>query len=162
MDAERYARALGGILVNFHALEIALRHFFKGYEARLVPPSPAVPDKPLRVGQVIPLEAYSAYDSLNGLVKSFNAVVKKDHGHLSLDPAIIELRDALAHGRVRSTEPPLQLLKFSKPAKGGAGITVLQAELMDEAWLKAQTTRLERETAKVFKAGKQMQPNHWR
>jgi hypothetical protein len=162
MELERYTLAMGRILVNFHALEVALRHFFKGYEARLAPPSPAVPDKPMHVGQVVPLETYSAYDSLNGLIKSYNAVVVKSHAQFVLEATLVELRDALAHGRVWGTEPPLQLLKFSKPTKGGAGVTVLQADTMDETWLEAQNTRVLRETAKVFKAGKQLQPTHWK
>lgn len=128
------------------------------------PPSPVVPPKPLRVGQIVPKATYSAYDSLNGLLKSFNAVVKeKKHGNLSLAPALIELRDALAHGRVWSEtlQPPLQLLKFGKPVQGSVGINVLQADLIDEAGLQAQTLMLERESAKVFKAGKLMHPKRW-
>lgn len=163
MNLESYTLALGRILVGFHSLEISLRHFFQGYEATLNPPPPVVPPKPLRVGQVVPKATYSAYDSLNGLLKSFNAVVKEKHEHLSLDPALIELRDALAHGRVWSEalQPPLQLLKFSKPVAHSEGVTVQQADLLDEAWLQAQLLKLERESAKVFKAGKLMFPKRW-
>ena len=163
MNLESYTLALGKILVGFHSLEISLRHFFQGYEATLNPPSPVVPPKPLRVGQMVPKATYSAYDSLNGLLKSFNAVVKENHANLALSPALIELRDALAHGRVWSEtlQPPLQLLKFSKPLPNSVGISVLQADVIDEAWLQAQMLMLERESAKVFKTGKLMHPKRW-
>jgi hypothetical protein len=152
---EKHALALGKVLLNFHALEISLRHFFRAYEAAMNPNNTRVQVKAKPVGQIVPMDSFSVHDSLNGLVRKFNSIVGSAHRELTVDPAVIELRDALAHGRVWSEKSgaPVQLLRFTKPTPGKVTISITHADTVDEAWLDAQGTRVALETEKVAKAG---------
>jgi hypothetical protein len=159
---ETYALALGKVIARFHALEICLRKFLQAQEISLNANKVWVQIKPEPVDQTVPLDSYSTYETLNNLIKRYNALVTaKSHTELTIDLSIIELRDALAHGRMWSQTGgglPLQLLKFSKPVQGSVRLTVLASDLLDESWLAAQATRVATETAKVVTAGAALYP----
>ena len=59
-----------------------------------------------------------------------------------LDTTLIDLRDALAHGRVSAAEQneTLRLVKFSKPNGGLTRVTYNQ--LMTEDWFMEQKSRI--------------------
>jgi|SRR6185369_4840576 len=77
----------------------------------------------------------TSYDTLCQLVTKFNDEMKR-RGAPPLDTSVVELRDALAHGRVSAAPPEenLRLLKFSKPVKGKVQVTF--NEVMTEQWFK--------------------------
>ena len=52
----------------------------------------------LAVGQTRPVNAFTNNDSLGALIKKFNALPAVNHDH-RVDESIVDLRDALAHGR---------------------------------------------------------------
>ena len=116
---DQYAWDLGRLFGNFHSLEFALRSFL--YSQADEPHSPFPPGvSPYagNVGDEVPVNAFTSYDSLAELIERYNRAV----GHraeLIIDPSLVDLRDALAHGRVSafSPEPPLKLLKYSRPSK---------------------------------------------
>jgi hypothetical protein len=51
------------------------------------------------VGKVLPETEITSYASLGDLIKMYNPVAAK-HGYPKLDHELVELRDALAHGKV--------------------------------------------------------------
>ena len=59
-----------------------------------------------------------------------------------IDGALVEIRDALAHGRVSAAIPDdnLRLLKFSTPARGRVRVTF--NETLSSAWFTAQKRRV--------------------
>ena len=52
------------------------------------------------MGQRVPVNSFTSYDSLGNLVRQFNAVVETFDSGLVVDETVVELRDLLAHGRV--------------------------------------------------------------
>lgn len=161
MTLDEYTLALGKVIVNLHSLEFALRNFLWNEESPQRPANWPATIGELVVGQVVAENAFTNYDSLGRLINKFNAIVSTNHPQLCVDPSIIGIRDALAHGRLSAAapNPPLLLVKFSKPANGS--VTVTSAELMDEAWLTSETTSVRNELDKVVEAGRAMQPTKW-
>lgn len=161
MTLEEYTLGLGKILVNFHSLEFSLRMFLRNAEDVAGPPEPQIVMHQLKVGQSVPVNAFSNYDTLGTLVKKFNTLLPTSNQELSVDESIVHLRDALAHGRVwaQQPNPPLQLVKFAQPTGGQAIVT--HAETVDEEWLKSNTTRVRVELEKVAAAGRLLQPGNW-
>jgi hypothetical protein len=161
MNLEEYTLALGKIVVNLHSLEFALRMFLWNQESPHGPSNWKTKVPQLQVGQSVPVNAFTNYDSLKELIEKFNVVVQKIDPSLCVDLGVVSLRDALAHGRVSAQvpQPPMQLIKFSKPSNGL--VTVTYAEYMDEQWLQSHVTRVRSEIAKVAKAGQLMQPSKW-
>ncbi len=153
MDLDEYSARLGRLFGNFHSLEFALRVFLYG---RGDPPhhlfSTGTNLNRLVVGDVVPLNAMTGYDSLGQLIDRYNRLVSPDRPELTVDPGLVNLRDALVHGRVSALSPssPLTLLKFSKPKKDQAKVSY-SAELTDD-WFHNQVKLLFAELQKVVKA----------
>lgn len=103
----------------------------------------------LKVGDTVPENAYTSYDTLDQLIARFNRLAAKRFPAKAIDVRIVAVRDALAHGRIwaDSPGPPLRLLKFSKPKDGIAKVQF--AEVMSIDWLNSQTARLSAELGKV-------------
>jgi hypothetical protein len=75
------------------------------------------------------------------------------HRHLSVDRSTIDLRDALAHGRVSAANPrgPLFLLKFDHRYVGST-TRVSYAQDISLQWLSDQVKRVRNEIEKVTRA----------
>lgn len=161
MNLEEYTLAIGKIVVNLHSLEFALRTFLWNHESPQNPPNWNTQIPQLQVGQTVPVNAFTNYDTLGKLVDKFNSVVLPVDASLCVDPEVVGLRDALAHGRVwaQAPHPPMQLVKFNKPSNGL--VTVTHAERVDDQWLQSQASRVSGEIEKVAKAGLKMQPSKW-
>ena len=93
---------VGKFVINILALEGLLRAFLHYTDkARYGNPPPEIDLDKLKVGQTVPENYFSNYDSLGTLVDSFNAAVVDLGGkELSVDRGLVEFRDALDHGRV--------------------------------------------------------------
>lgn len=142
MTLDDHARGLGGLLANFHSLEFVLRIFLNrlpgarpmgvlyGTDIYLSP-----------VGTELPENDITSYDSLGQLFAKFNAEMVK-RGKAQLDLTLVDLRDALAHGRVSAAVPDdtLRLIKFDKPQDGKVRVTF--NELTTEQWFTAQKARV--------------------
>src|SRR5882762_4134372 len=124
MDLDQHAHKLGKLLSNFQSLELLLRVFLQGDKPLGLPPMSNLFVSP--VGTVVPISDITNYDSLGRLIERYNVqmeTLKKP----TLDVTLVEVRDALAHGRVSSEatgEEQLRLLKFSKPSKDATTVTV--------------------------------------
>jgi hypothetical protein len=93
------------------------------------------------VGSELPENDITSYDSLGQLLTKFNAEMEK-RGHAQLDMGLVDLRDALAHGRASAAVPDdtLRLIKFDKPRDGKVRVTF--NELMTEQWFASQKARV--------------------
>jgi hypothetical protein len=142
VDLDEHARHLGGLLGNLQSLEFSLRLFLNRMPgARPIGLSLGIDLYAASVGTEVPESDLTSYDTLRMLVTKFNAEMKR-RGKAGLDPFFVELRDALAHGRVSAAVPDdhLRLLKFDKPINGKVRVTF--NEVMTEDWFKAGKRRI--------------------
>lgn len=118
MTFDEHARQLGGLVANFQSLEFVLRVFLQG-SAPLngIPYGTDIYSFP--IGTVLPKNELTNYDSLGKLIRRFNAEMTVQ-GRPEIDSSLVEVRDALAHGRVSGAaeDKNLRLLKFSTPKNG--------------------------------------------
>ena len=96
--------------------------------ARLVPNSPRARSR--------------ATTLLGVLIDKFNVEMKNRTQPELQKSALVELRDALAHGRIAATSPsgPPRLIKFDRPQNGRVRVTY--NDELNEAWFKRQTRQL--------------------
>lgn len=142
MTLEEHARHLGALVSNFQSLEFVLRLLLqKCPSARPygVPYGTDIYSYP--VGAELPENEVTSYDTLGQLIEKYNAEIA-NLGLAPMDETIVEIRDALAHGRVSAADPgnELRLLKFSKPVDGRVRVTFNQALSSD--WFTAQKKRV--------------------
>ena len=93
----------------------------------------------LAVGDEVLENPTTDYATLGQLIDRFNKVVPEAR---RIDPSLVDLRDALAHGSVWSTNGlfPLRLLKFDRPQKGTVEVTWVSTST--EEWLDEQRQRV--------------------
>ena len=132
---EQYFEELGKMSGGLHTFEIALRQFLFHHEGS----APFIDLEKLSVGDPVPENALTDYSSLGPLIERYNrAVAPRDHALLLPKDQIVNLRDALAHGRVLSKTgaPPFRLVTFSNPRKGQIKVQMVVA--LDAPWLQSQ------------------------
>lgn len=142
MTPEEYRERLGGVVGNFHALEFVLRAFLQTLpKARPIGLSYGTDIYSFPVGTDVPENELTSYDSLGDLISRFN-IEMTSRGLPQIDLALVDIRDAIAHGRVSGVpnNGKVRLLKFSKPKNGKVRITF--NEELTEAWFSTQTTRI--------------------
>ena len=142
MTLDEHARHLGGLFANLQSLEFLLRVFLSrlpGARPMGVPHGTDIYSFP--VGSELPDNDMTSYDSLTQLLAKFNREMKL-RGAPEIDDGLIDLRDALAHGRVSAAvgDENLRLLKFDKPIDGKVRITF--NEVMTEEWFTGQKARV--------------------
>jgi hypothetical protein len=133
--ATDHALHLGRLVGNLHSLEAMLRFYLVKIDAKQKSRPFVPPDKPFVVGAEVPKDAFTNYDTLGTLIKKFNAEAAPTDPSLSVDPAVIDVRDLLAHGRVSAAtadEAQLEIVKFDEPM--GGQVRVVAVALMDEHW----------------------------
>ena len=136
--------------MSFQCLEFALRAFL--YE-RGDPPHDPLPQgtdlNTLRFGDIVTENAMTRWDSLTHLIKRFNRAINDPQ--LALDLSLVELRDALSHGRITaSSGPNLALIKFTRPYVGR--VEVGYREELTREWLTGQIQRVLAACQNVAKA----------
>src|SRR6266496_3651952 len=149
---EEYSATVGKILANLQALELLLRRFL--YEKQDAPHAPLqTPLNVVKVGDYVPENAATDWSRLGDLIKRYNKRVAWTRKDLVVDPGIVAVRDALAHGRVwlpnwdvDADAPPI-LLRFRKPKDGKVAVESL--EVMSGAWLEATIASTSAQTEKV-------------
>ncbi len=142
---------IGKLLVSFQCLEYTLRAFL--YERRDPPHEPLAPGTDLNTmtfGDVVPENAITRWDSLTHLIKRYNRAISD--GQLAVDLSLVELRDALTHGRMAASlsERNFALIKFTRPYAGRVEVGFRQ-ELSKE-WIERQIKRVLAECEKVGRA----------
>ncbi len=88
----------------------------------------------------------TSYDCLGKLINRYNKLALPER---KVDKSIVELRDALAHGRVASPDSSNHFW-LMKTARAPSGlVTVSFSQEMTEDWLIIQIRRLQAELRKV-------------
>jgi len=152
-NADELPTALGKIHVNLQAFEFLLRLFL--YES-VGPKDAALNFDKLTVGDWVQENPITNYDSLEILVRKVNerleAIGKPDR----VDRSLVDIRDALAHGRSLSSQPtgPFQLLKFSRPIQGKVKVTT--ALYLTPQWLMDQIKHTNDEVQKIMSVGRSL------
>jgi hypothetical protein len=158
---DRHCLYLGKLLANFHSLEFILRSFLVNKE--IASGSPFKESHrlwELRVGEEVSLNAFTNYDTLLKCIRKYNTIVKNHSEELKVDETLIDIRDAIAHGRVsaQTLTSHMHLLKFSQPI--GGRVTVEFSVSMTEEWLKEQMGRVYRNILKVDRATRTLLNSH--
>jgi hypothetical protein len=160
---DKHALSLGKLVANLQSLEFLLRGFLSTiYDADS---DGLIPDMPrdvynLPVGSIVPENYITNYLSLGKLIDAYNEYVNERDTTLKIDRGtLVELRDALAHGRVSGTEPfpPLKILKFDQPRR--EQVRVAFSQTMDEDWFRSQILLVLAEVRKVYNSCKQYAPS---
>jgi hypothetical protein len=147
-------KKIGSIVSNLLSLEFALRLFLDETQGH----SSGANDKHLNltgltVGEWVPENYFTNYDTLKQLIRKTNGELNKRGLSERIDESLVELRDAIAHGRVLSLSPegPPHIVKFSRPIEGKTQVEI-SVEMTSE-WLSQQIKRTYDEILKVVKLG---------
>ncbi len=146
MAEDRVPSALGKLVTNLQSLEFALRALL--HDA-VGPSHSSLRLEALSVGDAVPEDPITNYDSLGDLIRKVNELYQTHGKPERIDASLVDLRDAIAHGRVWTTHPstPFTLLKFSKPNAGFVTVTYAQQLTID--WLDSQIKRTRNEVNKA-------------
>ena len=150
---ERHIWGVGSIWVRLQSLEFLLRTFLftiddaskhSGYHK-------------LRTGQEVPENPFTDYASLGDLIKKYNKIIASEDPDLQVCTSVVELRDAMAHGRIagHTEHGPMHLLRFDKPNKDQK-VKVLFATEMSDAWFWENIRLVVQQIKKVVTAAKRM------
>jgi len=142
MTDDEHALYLGKLLVNFQSLEFILRAYLQNQPGARPFGLPHGTDIYLcPVGTELPENEFTSYDTLGQLINKYNDKMRAKGG-APIDETLVELRDALAHGRVaaKGDLDNNHLLKFSKPTRGKVQVT-FNAEMSAE-WFRNQYKRV--------------------
>jgi len=95
--------------------------------------------------------------TLKILINKYNNIPKILTAGFNIDETIVDVRDAIAHGRVfgNNPEPPMTLLKFDKPKN--KQVTVTFSVLLTKQWFDEQLPRVQKATFIVAKALESLQ-----
>lgn len=160
MKQEQHPLNLGKLLVNFQSLEFALRAFIweseKDTKQDVSSHTELKLDK-LKEGDRVAENAFTNYDSLSVLIDKYNQNPKISSTGLTIDKSVVDIRDAIAHGRVfgDAPNPPMTLLKFSKPMNKRVKVT-FSVQLTQE-WFNKQLPRVQSAVLTVANALKKLQ-----
>jgi hypothetical protein len=133
---------LGGLMNDFQALELWLRVFLHNNRTLGTSKADINLIEKAAVGDEIPLNAFTDYDPLGSLIDRVNKHPKAIASKLQIDRSLVQLRDALAHGRKYALQPrlPFKLVKFGRPKNSLVRIEFTAA--VSTEWLVDQRKRL--------------------
>ena len=135
---------LGTLVADFQTFEFVLRAFLQnlpGASPIGIPSGVSLYSFP--VGTALASSEMTNYDTLSELIAKYNREMVL-RSQPTIDTTLVEIRDALAHGRVSAEHNVkiLRLLKFSKANKNTGQVTVTFNEEMKPEWFKKQITRV--------------------
>jgi len=140
---KNHAYHLGGLVADLHSLEFTLRAFLHGLpDARPLGISYGADIYSQPVGTVLRESDFTSYDTLGELIDKYNVEMAK-RGCALIDRTLVQVRDALSHGRVsaKRIDDDCRIIKFSKPDKTGH-VMITFNETMTTAWYTAQKKRV--------------------
>jgi len=133
VNLDEHAMNLGRILGNLQSLESMLRMTIGTIDKSR---RSANDFSALKVGDRVPADAVTNYDSLGPTIRFYNRLVPAED---RLDVgALVTLRDILAHGRIINVQPtlPLRLVKFGKEENGTVRVEAIVE--MTQSWFAEQ------------------------
>ena len=144
--------SLGKIILNLQSLEFTLRLFL--YETQKLGGSKPEDYANLTVGKWVSENPLTSYDTLGQLISKVNTELQNRGLQEKVDISLVDIRDALAHGRFLANQPngPYRLFKFSRPKNGKVQVTVSLE--MDSHWFADQIRGTLAEINKIVKIGR--------
>jgi hypothetical protein len=141
-----YSENLGKTVANLQSLEFLLRLFL--HNSQVEPMWLETTPDQMQIGDVVTETPLTDWSTLAELIHRYNSAVS-DRQELQVAKWVVDVRDALAHGRMfmadLSGAPPI-LIKFAKPS-GGKVRVVFRAD--SDEWLDRALGKVAAETAKV-------------
>lgn len=142
LNTKDHALYLGKLVANLQGLEFMLRGFLFNVEDVSEDSFPQLKNlHDMNEGDTVHLNALTNYDTLYVLIKKYNSNQIISSAGLTIEENLVDVRDALAHGRVfiRANEsPPFTLLKFKKHKRDAQSVDVEFSALMTDEWFKRQ------------------------
>lgn len=151
MTILEHSQNLGALLTNIHSLEFLLRAFLYNFKEKDEKKwTYGVDIYNYEIGTKLPENSFTNYDSLSQLIIKYNFIAQKNSIE-EIDLTLIDLRDALAHGRTSACEEnkPLRLIKFSRPSNGEVEVTY--NAVMTKEWFSVQKERVKNAINQVLK-----------
>jgi hypothetical protein len=129
-DMDPFFRDLGNLHTKFLVLESHIRTFLHHHQ-RL--PFLAQDFETIAVGDLLEENPFTKWSHLGSLIDEYNAAVQNDPERVVERDYIVEVRNALAHGRIyrRSVESQPRLLKFSTPDRDTRQVLTEFAETLN-------------------------------
>jgi hypothetical protein len=149
-DMDPFFRDLGELQAKLLSLEYLLRTFLFRHAGL-----PFMQDfDSISVGDVIDANPFTNYDQLGALIDKYNKAVQPKDASLMIHPDIVDIRHALAHGRLyrKSKESQPRLLKFSDVDKATGKVEATMVQTLDPAKLQAWRIYLSMMERRVFDA----------
>ncbi len=155
MLSNNISEKIGKIVRNLQSIEFALRLFLDETQGHSSDKRTYELHK-LKVTDWVPVDYLTNYDTLKQLIEKTNKELKKRGLLEHIDETLVQLRDAIAHGRVFSLHPevPQQLVKFSKPNNDKTQVTI--SVEMTQKWLSQQVKQTHDEILKIVNLGQSM------
>jgi len=157
-EADKHALNLGRLVGNIQSLEFALRAFLVNDEiASGASFAQSVNLQDMNVDDIVPENAFTNYDTLGQLIRKYNSHPKIISAGLNIDETLVDVRDAISHGRVSAVTPSssLRLLKFDKPKNHQAKVAF--SVLMTNEWFGEQISRFHNAILRVSEANDKLQ-----
>jgi len=135
LTPDDFNKKIGAIIMNLQALETVIRFFFFRKNGEQHP-------FPKRCGdRYVPSTSLTNYCQLRKWVRKFNSgLSQEERPKYAISEDIVEMRDAIAHGRLVAPDPPslpYTLWKFGEPVNCQVEVKfcdVLTAEWLDSKW----------------------------
>lgn len=140
---------IGKIVINLKSLEFSLRLILDRLQN--LDGSTNIDLMDLTIGEWVSENYFTNYDTLNQLIKKVNSELASRGLSERVDDSIVELRDAIAHGRVLALNPegPYRMVKFSQ-SKDNKVQVVVSLDITKD-WLSHQISRTNNEVQKTIK-----------
>jgi hypothetical protein len=141
MDTENHAKEMGGLIGNLHTLEFIIRLCLAQRPESVARDTYGDEFREMPAGTIVPESDLTDFASLGQLIERFN----KCYGVIDyqpVDPSLVKLRDAIAHGRVFAgpKDTHMRIIKFERPKDGQARIAY--NEVMSEQWFLENKARV--------------------
>ena len=146
---ERHALNLGKLLGMLQSIEMGSRMGIVKLDKRAADQVQSQLPQ-LRAGDMVEINALTNSDDLRQTLEKYNKRASLDR-RIEIEP-IVNLRDALAHGRAFGfgSVKPLRLLKFSRKTKGEKILIELALDMTDE-WFGKSIKTLEQALEQIRK-----------
>lgn len=140
---EAFVCELGKLVNQLQTMELLLRVFLHNNRAKSEPRADVSAIESAREGELVPENALTNYDTLPQLISKVNAHLDAKKRDLRIDPALVRLRDALAHGRVYANQPslPFHILKFGRASDGMVPVEI--NEVVTAEWIVTQRKKVQ-------------------